>query len=257
MEIKRIKITNLDGKNIVAAVHYPEVDKNYLAILCPGNLYSKDYNHLIKLAEAFAAEGYTVARFDPIGTWESDGTDADYSVTQYLQDIKTVLDFMSAQKSFNKTLLGGHSRGGEVSILYAAQDSRVSMVLPIMPPTPISDEELQEDKFMNWKKNGFNISVRDVPDSDVTKSYKLPYSHMVDRLKYHTIDAVRKIHAPIIFVAGELDVICTPEEVKIIFDNAAEPKKYLLIRGVGHDYRHNLSQIDLVNGRIINALKAI
>ncbi len=254
MEIKRIKITNSDGMNIAAAVHYPEVDKNYLAILCPGNLDSKDYNHLIKLAEALAIEGYTAVRFDPLGTWESEGSDSDYSVTQYLKDIKTVLDFMLKQKAFDKILLGGHSRGGEVSILYAAQDPRISMVLPIMPPTPISDEELQEDKFMNWKKNGFNISVRDVPASDTTKSYKLPYGHVMDRLKYNVIDAVKNIHVLIIFVAGELDVICTPEEIKIIFDNANEPKKYIFIKGIGHDYRHNLSEIDQVNEEIVDAL---
>ena len=257
MKTEKVKIPIKTKKNIAAAIHYPEIETDKLAVLCPGNLDTKDYNHLIKLAETLSKEGYTTVRFDPLGTWESDGQDADYSVSRYLKDVASVLDFMLSRKSYKTILLGGHSRGGEISILYAAQDPRISIVVPIMPPTPISAEELKGDKYTNWKKQGFYLSTRDIPGSSETKSFKLPYDHLTDRLKFNSIQAVKKIHTPIIFVAGELDKVCLPEEVKILFDNANEPKRYLFLRGIGHGYRRSVAEIDIVNAEILKTLQIL
>lgn len=255
MKTEKVRILTKTDKHIAAVIHYPGNDSNRLAILCPGNLDSKDYDHLVKLAEALAKIGYTAIRFDPLGTWESDGTEANYLTSQYLDDVESVLRYMTEKKAFDHILLGGHSRGGMISILYAAKDPRISVVVPIMPPTPLTEEELKGEKYIRWKKNGFNLSRRDIPGSSEMKEYKLPYAHLLDRIQFNVIGAVRKIHAPIIIVAGELDNICLPEDVREIFDNANEPKKYLLIKGVGHDYRHDLSEIDLVNREIMEALK--
>ena len=70
MEIVQTKIPSSKG-NLAAAVHYPETKTERLAILCPGYVDSKDYKHLVGLAEALSKQGYTVVRFEPTGTWES------------------------------------------------------------------------------------------------------------------------------------------------------------------------------------------
>ena len=123
-KIVKTKINSSKGE-ISATIHYPESKTNRLAVLCPGYLDSKDYTHLVRLAEALCKEGYTTVRFDPTGTWESEGYISDYTTTQYLEDIKSVIDYMIKESEYNYVLLGGHSRGGQVSILYAARDSRV------------------------------------------------------------------------------------------------------------------------------------
>ncbi|MFH1392761.1 MAG: hypothetical protein ABIG90_03810, partial [bacterium] len=89
----KIKIKNSKGKNITAVINYPEIQTGKLAILCPGYLDSKDYDGLLKLAEALAEKGYTVARFDPTGVWESEGDISEYTMTQYLDDIKYILEY--------------------------------------------------------------------------------------------------------------------------------------------------------------------
>jgi alpha-beta hydrolase superfamily lysophospholipase len=95
--------------NIASAIHYPETETDKLAILCPGYLDTKDYAHLIGLANELCAKEFVVVRFDPIGTWESEGDISDYTITQYLEDIKHVLEYMLAQSSYKTVLLGGHS----------------------------------------------------------------------------------------------------------------------------------------------------
>ncbi len=246
-----IKIPTSKGK-LSAGIHYPQGESKRLAILCPGFLDSKDYKGLVGLAEVLSSQGYTVVRFDPTGTWESEGEISDYTNTQCLEDIKNVLEYMLAQKRYTSILLGGHSRGAQLSIIYAAQDPRISFVVAIMPS---SKHTMTGQRYKDWEKIGVSISYRDLPDNrDKKKEFRVPFSHVIDRDKYNVMEYVRKVKVPIIIVAGELDQICLPEHVKEIFDHANQPKKFVRIPGIGHDYRHNSSEVERVNKEIINAM---
>jgi len=154
-----VKIPNLNGQSLAAVIHRPAVKTEKLAILCPGYLDTKDYTHLTMLAEDLASQGYTAVRFDPTGTWESDGDISEYLTSQYLKDIESVLEHMLAEGGYSYILLGGHSRGGQVSILYAARDLRISEVLGIMPSHAPVEGKRRED----WESAGVSNSSRDIP----------------------------------------------------------------------------------------------
>jgi uncharacterized protein len=211
-------------------------------------LDSKDYTHLTALAERLSERGYTVVRFDPTGTWDSDGDIAEYSTSQYLSDIQSVIEYMLKQGKYASILLGGHSRGGMISILYAARNPRISEVVSIMPS---SLENLKAEKYKIWKDKGYRVSSRDIPNSLHRQEFKVPYSHVEDLVGFNVFEDIKKVYAPIIVVAGELDDVCLPENVKEIFDLANEPKKYILLKGIGHDYRNYPEQIESMNTKIL------
>ncbi len=257
---EKIYIPSTTG-NLAAVVHRPAIKTEKpaslagrLAILCPGFLDSKDYEGLAKLAEALAGQGFTAVRFDPTGTWESDGTIADYTTTQYLADVKSVLEYMLREGGYKYVLLGGHSRGGMVSVLYAARDSRISAVLGIMPSSP---KTFPAERKELWKKEGVAVSDRDIPGKHEKREYRVPYSHAEDRDKYDVIEEVKKVHVPILLFTGDQDVNVLPEHVKLIFDNANEPKKFVVLKGIGHDYRHNPEEVKQVNERILEELHSL
>lgn len=253
MSLKTVKIKIPSSKGQLSAViHYPKNETGKLAILCPGYLDSKDYQHLVGLAKVLGDIGYTVVRFDPTGTWESEDDISDYTNTQYLKDIKDVLEYMLNQKKYTAVLLGGHSRGGQVSILYAARDPRISQVVAIMAS---SKHTMTGQRYNDWEKTGISVSYRDLPNTKEEKrEFRVPFSHVEDQDKYDVMEEVKKIKVPIIIVAGELDKICLPEHVKEIFDKANQPKNFLMIPGIGHDYRHNTSEVELVNKEILKLL---
>jgi pimeloyl-ACP methyl ester carboxylesterase len=253
MNIIEKKIPSTKG-NLAAAIHYPENKTDKLAVLCPGYLDSKDYRQLVGLAEALRGQGYTVVRFEPTGTWQSEGDISDYTTSQYLEDIKNVLEYILSQANYKQILLGGHSRGGQVSILYAARDSRISIVLGIMPSSgPIQGQRREE-----WEKAGVSISQKDLPNNKGKKiEFRVPFNHVLDRDQYDAVGDARKIKVPMILIAGELDDVVPPDKVKEIFDNANEPKKFLVIPNIGHDYRHNDSEIKIVNEKILEQLNSI
>lgn len=251
--MEKVKIQS--GKNKLSAViSRPDEKTERLAILCPGFIDSKDYDHLVYLASELAGKGFTVVRFDPTGTWESEGLIGDYTDTQYLEDIRNVLKYMLEDCDYKYILLGGHSHGGLMSLLYAATDSRVSEVLAIMAPSP---DTLVKQKRIKWETEGFRFTSRDIPGTTEIKEFRVPYSHLQDRDKYNVLDEVKKIHVPIIFVAGELDSVVLPEHVKQIYDAANEPKKFILMKGISHDYRKSLDKINIVNKKILEELSYV
>jgi len=253
MNIAKTKIPSTKG-NLAATINYPKKETDRLAILCPGYLDSKDYKHLVGLAGVLSKQGYTVVRFDPTGTWESEGGISDYTTTQYIDDIKNVLEYMLKQADYKQILLGGHSRGGMVSILYAARDPRISLVLGIMP----SSGPMQGQRREKWKKAGISISSRDLPDNKNEKrEFRVPFDHVLDRDQYDAIGDVREVEAPIVLVAGELDDLVLPGDVREIFNSANEPKRFLVIPGIGHDYRHNESEVAMVNEKILEQLNSM
>lgn len=254
MKIDKTKIKSSKG-DLSAVIFYPDEKTDKLAILCAGFLDSKDYKGLVGLAKLLCKRGYVVVRFDATGIWESEGDISDYDTTQYLQDIGNVLEYMLAKEDYKNILLGGHSRGGMVSILYAAKDKRISAVLGVMPsPKNIMSEEDRS----KWKNDGFNILTRDLPENrNKNIEFKVPYSHVEDRDKYDSAESVKNVHVPIVFIAGELDDIVEPEEVEDIYNNANEPKSFVIIPGIDHDYRLNDAEVEKVNAEIAEQLDLI
>jgi len=158
---------------------------------------------------------------------------------------------MLRQSNYKYILLGGHSRGGQVSILYAARDQRISIVLGIMPSSgPLTGQRREE-----WEKTGVSVSQRDLPDDRERKrEFRVPFHHVLDRDQYDVVGDIKKLRCPIILIAGELDDLVLAEDVKEIFDNANKPKKFFIIPGIGHDYRLNDDEVKLVNKEILKFL---
>ncbi len=246
--MEHIRILNSKKQQLAAIVEYPQSQANKLAVLCPGFLDTKDYPSFVSLSRELVKIGYTVVRFDPTGTWGSEGDISEYTTRQYLSDIKSVTDFMLAKGNYTEIILSGHSRGGKMSILYAARNPQITKLVAIMPSpnNSTADSRLEE-----WEKNGFVLETRNVPNSDERKEFKIPFSHVEDRNLYDVFKDVQKVHVPVLFVAGECDDVISLQDVKDIFEVANEPKEFILVPTVCHDYRLDEEQIQKVNKEII------
>lgn len=84
----------------------------------------------------------------------------------------------------------------------------------------------------------------------------MPFVHVLDRDQFDRFNDVDKITAPKIFIAGELDVLATPEDAQELFQHAREPKMLIVVEGIDHEYRHSPDDIMKVNALILKTLKA-
>ncbi len=247
--MEKVEIQSTKGK-VAAVIHRPKVKTGGLAVLCPGYLDSKDYDHLLSLANDLADLGYTTVRFDPIGTWESEGDISDYTVTQYLDDVKSVIEHMLSYENYEKIILCGHSMGGFISILYAIRDTRISVVLAIMPPYSIM-QVFNNEMLQKWEKEGFRVYFKEISNSQEMKKFNVPYPDVENLKQYNVLNEAENLKIPLILVAGELDTLISPENVRLIYDNANEPKQFILLKGVHHEYRYNVGEINNVNKSIL------
>ena len=117
----------------------------------------------VKTARRLAREGFIVARFDFVGSGESDGEFADVTPETEIQDALQVIAWMSAQAGVDRTRLGliGLSMGGLVSACAASRTQQIrALVLWAATAsvtrslerrvTPQAKEFLQQNGFIDW-----------------------------------------------------------------------------------------------------------
>lgn len=239
----------LVADGIAVSVHEAEGSTKG-CILSPGFLDSKDYAHLVNLAEELQKQGFTVARADAFGTWASKGSIGDYSLSRRLKDIDEVVNFLKKEYGVTTFVLGGHSMGGRVSALYAVlYPGCITGIVDIMGSMSLGSS-------LNWPEDGIYRSKRDMPNNPAQIiSFEVPRSFVEDAAKFNPKELLAKLHLPMLFIAGGDDKIVILERMREGFGYANEPKKFVVVPGIGHDYRKFPEQISLVNEQILQFIK--
>lgn len=133
-----------ENGHLSGVLHLPNVQytSNFpLIILLHGFVGSKVGEHrlFVKAARHFTEQGYAVFRFDFGGCGESDGDYSQVTVSKQLNEVQTVLDFVSQLEQIDakNIFLIGHSLGGAIASLTAAKDTRIKQLVlwsPVAKP---------------------------------------------------------------------------------------------------------------------------
>lgn len=234
-----------------------EDDPETLALVMPGFLDSKDYPHMVKLCEDLADKGMMACSFDPSGIWQSTGDVSDYTISNYLENIEAVSIFLKATfTSLKNLVLIGHSMGGMLAIEYSIRYGGNKAAVAIMSPSGFVREDNFEERVTNWKAAGFKENRRDIPvNPELYQFFKLPFSFVEDALEYELTRNINQLKVPVLMLTGEKDERIPADSVNNLFNLCPEPKKFIEIKGIGHDYRKFINQIPLVNKAVIDFLK--
>lgn len=218
-------------------------DKNSdrLALVLPGRLDTKDYSVFSSHLKMLASKGFFAVSFDAPGTWESRGAIDLFTTTNYIKAVNELMEYFGNKPTF----LMGHSRGGTVSILAGATNSKVVGIAPVMATygeaTSADEESL---------KTGIKISHRDIPPGThktiEQKEFLLPISYFNDALKYNAASALEKYEKPKLIFYGTDDSYTAPEEVRRIYATLPE-QKVIHELDTDHDYRYRPEIIEEVN----------
>lgn len=232
----KIKIKNRKGQNIVVLVEKTQNSRG-LAIVMHGLSGNKEQSHIVTFAEAFKKKGYTVIRFDTTNTFgESDGKYEDATVTNYFEDLEDVIAWAKNQPWFIKPFcLAGHSLGGISIILYAEKHpNEIKGLAPIS--TVVSGKlsaETSKHILDEWEKTGWREEISTTVPGRIKK---LPWSHMVDRLKYDVLPEVYKLTMPILLIVGDKDDRTPLEHQKLLYDKLLGKKEFHVIENAPHTF---------------------
>ncbi len=250
------------GRGMLADITYDDASKaTPMVIFAHGFKGFKDWGTHNLLAKYFAENGFRFLKFNfsHNGTTPDNPLDftdliafADNTFSMELEDLATVIDFAcngSSMPRANGVYLMGHSMGGGISIIKAAEDSRVKKLITIgsvasfrnlWPKEAEEQWRLQSIMYMYNSRTQQQMPVKSTLLDDLEKN--------VNRLDI--IAKAAAVTCPWLIVHGDADTTVNVSHAKEL--KKAQPKAELVVVKHGdhtfggmHPYQQNLLPQDL------------
>lgn len=206
-----------------------------LVIVCHGFRSSKESKTIISLADVLTNERISVFRFDFTGNGDSEGSFQYGNYWREVDDLRAVILYLSGQKHQVDAIVG-HSKGGNVVLLYASMYHDVSTVINISGRFDLKrgiEDRLGKDYMRRIAEYGFI----DVTDKIGGFLYRVTKESLEDRLSTDMHAACLSIdqNCRVLTVHGSDDEIVPPEDT-FEFSNLIANHRLRIIRGADHRY---------------------
>jgi fermentation-respiration switch protein FrsA (DUF1100 family) len=172
-------------------------------LVCNGN--GGDRSMRIPLAAALNRLGLSVLLFDYRGYGGNPGSPSEDGLAA---DARAAQAWLAAQPGIERMVYFGESLGAAVAIGLAVQRPPAALVLR-SPFTSLADVAAVHYPWLPARRL------------------------LVDR--YPSIDRIASVSAPLLVIAGDRDDIVPESLSRQLYDAAAEPKRYVMVPGAGHN----------------------
>ncbi|XP_010262104.1 PREDICTED: uncharacterized protein LOC104600706 [Nelumbo nucifera] len=237
---QRIVIQNDHGEKLVGVLH--ETGSLELVVLCHGFRSSKENNTMLNIAAALEKERISAFRFDFAGNGESEGSFQYGNYWREADDLRSVIKHFSGAKRVITAILG-HSKGGNVVLLYASRYPDVHTVINVSGRFNLErgiEGRLGKDFLQRIKKDGFI----DVKDKTGKAEYRVTEESLLDRLNADMAVACHLIEKEcrVLTVHGSQDEI-VPAEDALEFAKIIRNHKIHIIEGADHGYTSHQAEL--------------
>ncbi len=234
--MEKATFSNKREENLVGVFCKTEKEKAPCVVICHGLGSSKDNKSI--LMEAFSQAGLASLAFDFSGHGESEGKFEYVTTTNAVEDLKSAIDFVCQLDGIDKNRIGvmGHSFGGSVSLMAAANDKRIKSIVASAPVidfnetlTLLADFDTRMGNLTVWKDKGYTHYFSS------NKYMKLGYPFLEDALKYDAKKLAKKIKCPVLLIHGRKDKIVPLQQSEKML-NLLSCEKDLKELECGHDF---------------------
>ncbi|EEF45769.1 uncharacterized protein LOC8259570 [Ricinus communis] len=232
-QLKRVIIENKHGEKLVGILH--ETGSKQLVIVCHGFQSSKERIPMVKIAGVLQNEGISAFRFDFAGNGDSEGSFQYGNYRRECDDLRSVVQHFREQKLVISAIIG-HSKGGNVVLLYASKYNDVYMVVNISGRFNLKrgmEGRLGKDFLQRIKRNGFI----DVKNRKGKFEYRVTEESLMDRLTTDPHAACLLIHPEcrVLTVHGSMDKM-VPAEDAHEFAKFIRNHRLEIIEGADHEF---------------------
>ncbi|GAA3518673.1 alpha/beta fold hydrolase [Aquimarina addita] len=228
---KNILVSGKHQKSIVTDVFYTnEIVQKPVVIFCHGYKGFKDWGAWDLVANAFAKAGFFFVKFNFSyngGTVEQpiDFSDLDaFGHNNYikeLDDVESVLDWITTTHTeytdfidTTKITLIGHSRGGGIVLIKAAEDARVQKLITWASVSDYKNRFPKGADFEKWENSGVYY-VKNGRTKQEMPHYFQFYTSFIENKERLTISrAAKKIKIPHLIIHGSEDPTVSIEEAQ-------------------------------------------
>jgi dipeptidyl aminopeptidase/acylaminoacyl peptidase len=259
-----------EGARLAGLLYLPEgvggEERRAGIVLCHGFTGVKEFL-LPQYAEAFAQAGFAALTFDYRGFGESDGQRGRLLWQDQAADIVNAVTFLSTRSEVDSDRIGlwGTSYGGALAPYVLAVDDRAkacvgqlgfgdgaSAMADRMPAEviesfrPMIEEDRRQRVLHNNPTYGDAMELAGDPEMTAfMKEYAKKLPHLEGRqillqfleahLQFSPMSVIhKKGDRPLLLIAAELDVVCPMENYKLLYDEAPEPKEWIVFEKTRH-----------------------
>ena len=238
-------VIEVDGIAIIGQEFLPAEDTGYPVVcLChgvpSGNPPDPNDGGYPALAETFCEQKYPVYIFNFRGAGDSGGN---FDMPGWTRDLQSVINYiLELENNRNRRLyLVSFSAGAATSIYVASQDGRVSGVAACACPADFSlflERGDPETIVERYREIG---TIRDANFPESAQAW------LDDFIPITAVEHVGKIAPrPLLLIHGTEDDVVPISHAHHLFERAGEPKKFVIIEGVGHRLRHEQDAVRAV-----------
>ncbi|XP_023636956.1 uncharacterized protein LOC17881167 isoform X2 [Capsella rubella] len=222
---RRVVIENSHGEKLVGVLQ--DTGSTETVVICHGLQSSKDRIPMVTIANFFERAMISSFRFDFAGNGESQGSFQYGNYRREVEDLRSVLQHLRGDNRDISAIIG-HSKGGNVVLLYAAKYKDVQTVVNI---------------------SGRFFLERGIEARLGMFAYRVTEESLMDRLTTDTLEACLLIHenCRVLTVHGSNDRIVHVTEASEFAKNIKN-HKLCLIEEADHEYtshQHQLASIVL------------
>lgn len=247
--VQNYVLNRTDNKPIVMDWFFSTEHNNQpVAIFCHGYKGFKDWGPWSLMCHEMAKSGICVVKFnfshnggtvdDPIDFPDLEAFGQN-NYTKELNDLGDVIDWCISHFETNPNIntnsihLLGHSRGGGMVVLKAAEDSRVKKIITLAGVSDYKSRFPKGEDFDKWKKDGVAYvkngrTLQDMPH------YFQYYEDFVENEKRLTISkAAKELTCPFLIIQGTNDEAVKPFEAERLHQWCSHSELHWLV-GTDH-----------------------
>lgn len=240
---RRVVIENNHGEKLSGILH--ETGSKQLVIVCHGFQSSKERIPMVNLAAALEKEGISAFRFDFAGNGESEGSFQYGNYRREAEDLRAVVQHFRRENRVISAVIG-HSKGGNVVLLYASKYNDVHTVVNISGRFNLEkgmEGRLGKDFLLRLKQHGY----LDVFNRKGKFEYRVTEESLKDRLTtdIHAVCLLIQQECRVLTVHGSMDKI-VPAEDALEFAKFIPNHKLHIIKGANHEYTSHQGELTSV-----------
>lgn len=226
--IKNLQVAGHHHRPILTDCFYKENGRaKDLVIFAHGYKGFKDWGCWNLIAKKFAQQNFFFVKFNfshnggtasqPIDFPDLEAF-AENNYTKELDDLQVVIDFIFKNKQFHdeinfeKMVLIGHSRGGGICCIKAAEEPRISKLVTWAGVCDFGKRTATVGNLSEWKRTGVKYVLNGRTKQQMPHNYQFYENFIANQDRLTIKKAVKRLEVPYLIVHGDADTSVSIEE---------------------------------------------